>query len=148
MSQQDVDNAIGAIEAWNRVDLPAFLDAWHPNCEWRPAFPKGTEGSGMVFRGLEAIERAWHGVREAWEKYQLEVEDARMAGEALLVLGHIYLRGAESHVELDSPWSAVVRFRDGKVVSAWDWLDHAPALEAVGLSSPGFGAGSEDNSRE
>ena len=54
-----------------------------------------------------------------------------MPGEDLVVLGHIYLRGAESGVELDSPWSAVVRFRDGRLVRAWDWLDHSPALEAA-----------------
>jgi len=129
-----MDTAREAIAAWNRRDLPAFLDAWHVDCEWRPAFPKGTEGSGTVFHGHDAITRAWHGVREAWEKYQLDVEDARMVGDDLLVLGHIYLRGLESQVELDSPWSAVVRFREGKLISAWDWLDHAPALAAVGLA--------------
>jgi ketosteroid isomerase-like protein len=125
--------AANAIDAWNRQDLEGFLDVWHPDCEWRPAFPKGTEGSGMVFRGRDAIADAWHGVREAWEKYQLDVEDARMVDETLLVLGHIYLRGIESGVELDSPWSAIVRLRDGMILSAWDWLDHASPLEALGL---------------
>ncbi len=133
MSQDNAQVALYGIEAWNRQDLVVFLEAWHPECEWRPAFPKGTEGSGMVFRGHEGITRAWHGVREAWEEYRLEVEDARMTGEDLVVLGHIYLRGAESRVELDSPWSAVVRFREGKIISAWDWLDHASALEAASL---------------
>jgi ketosteroid isomerase-like protein len=134
MLPDHVQVALNAIQAWNRQDLVAFLEGWHPECEWRPAFPKGTQGSGMVFRGHEGVTQAWHGVREAWEEYRLEVEDSRMVGEDLAVLGHIYIRGAGSGVELDSPWSAVVRFRDGKVVSAWDWLDHVSALEAVGLS--------------
>ena len=132
MSHENVEIAQNAIDAWNRQDLDAFVEAWHPDCEWRPAFPKGTEGSGMVFRGREGVTRAWHGVREAWEKYRLEVEHARPVGDELLVLGHIYLEGAESQVGLDSPWSAVLRFSDGKVISAWDWLDHASAIEAMG----------------
>jgi ketosteroid isomerase-like protein len=48
------------------------------------------------------------------------------------VLGHLYARGAGSGLEIDSPWSAVVRFRDGKVFEARDWLDHARGLEAAG----------------
>jgi hypothetical protein len=27
----------------------------------------------------------------------------------------------------------IARFRESKVVSAWDWLDHDSALKAVGL---------------
>ncbi len=121
-----------AVDAWNRQDLSAFLRTWHANAEWRPAFPEGTEGSGSVFRGHEEIARAWRNVREAWAEYRVEPADARMVGESLLVLGRVYTRGATSGVEIDSEWSAVVRFQDGKIVSAWDWLDHAHALEAVG----------------
>jgi ketosteroid isomerase-like protein len=113
---QNTETAERAINAWNRCDLDAFLREWHVECEWRPAFPKGTQGTGSVFHGHAALAQAWQGVRDA-----------------LLVLGSIYARGTRSEVALESPWSAVVRFRDGKLVSAWDWLDHAPALKAVGL---------------
>jgi ketosteroid isomerase-like protein len=134
MSQENVATALRAIDAWNRQDLEAFVDTWHPNAEWRPAFPEGTEGSGSVFRGHESIERAWHNVREAWAEYRVESDNARMVGESLLVLGRIYARGARSDIEIDSDWSAVLRFKEGKIISAWDWLDHEHALQAVGLS--------------
>ena len=134
MSQENVEVVRSAIEAWNRQDLPGFLEAWHADAEWRPAFPQGTEGADTVYRGLDGVSRAWRNVRAAWTEYRLEVEDARMVGEDLVVLGHIYVRGASSGVEIDSAWSAIVRFSDGKVISAWDWLDHAHALEAAGLS--------------
>ncbi len=88
----------------------------------------------MVYRGREGVREAWGNVRAAWTEYRLEVENARMAGEDLVVLGHIYVRGAASGVEIDSDWSAIVRFRDDKVISAWDWLDHAHAVEAAGLT--------------
>jgi uncharacterized protein YndB with AHSA1/START domain len=65
----------------------------------------------------------------------VEADDARIVGESLLVLGRIHTRGARSGLEIDSDWSAVVQFKDGKAISAWDWLDHAPALEAVGCRS-------------
>jgi ketosteroid isomerase-like protein len=134
MSQENVTLAQQAIEAWNRLDLDAFMTAWHPEAEWRPAFPKGTEGTGGVFRGHDGIREAWRNVRAAWSVYQVEPQDVRMVDDSLLVLGRIFARGETSEIEIDSDWSAVLRFRDDKVISAWDWLDHKPALEAVGLS--------------
>jgi ketosteroid isomerase-like protein len=129
---ENVETVRRAIDAWNRQDLAGFLEAWHPDAEWWPAFPQGTEGRDTVYRGADDISRAWANVRAAWTEYRLEVEHARTVGEDLVVLGHIYVRGASSGVEIDSAWSAVVRFRDGKVISAWDWLDHEHALEAAG----------------
>jgi ketosteroid isomerase-like protein len=134
MSEENVEVVRRAIDAWNRTDLSGFLEAWHPDAEWRPAFPQGTEGRDTVYRGHEGVSQAWRNVRGAWTEYRLEVEDARISGEDLVVLGHIYVRGASSGVEIDSAWSAIVRFRDDKVISAWDWLDHASALEAAGRS--------------
>ena len=134
MSQENVALAQRAIEAWNRLDLDAFMTAWHPEAEWRPAFPKGTEGTGGVFRGHDGIREAWHNVRAAWSVYQVEPQEVRMVDDSLLVLGRIFARGETSEIEIDSDWSAVLRYRDDKVISAWDWLDHKPALEAVGLS--------------
>jgi ketosteroid isomerase-like protein len=67
MSEENVPESVEtmkrAIEAWNREDLDAFLTTWHPECEWRPAFPRSLEGVGVVHRGHEGIARAWHGVR-------------------------------------------------------------------------------------
>jgi ketosteroid isomerase-like protein len=134
MSQENVEVATRAIDAWNRCDLVAFLQEWHSDCEWRPAFPKGTEGTGSVFRGHEGIDRAWGAVRVAWTVYRLDVEEARTVGDELLVLGDIFARGARRGIELESPWGAVVRFRDRKLMSAWDWLSREEALKAVGLA--------------
>jgi ketosteroid isomerase-like protein len=134
MSQEHVETATRAIEAWNKLDLDAFMEEWHPEAEWRPAFPKGTQGTGSVFSGLDGIQAAWHNVRTAWSVYQVEPQEVRMVGDALLVLGRIHARGEASGLEIDSDWSAVLRYREGKVVSAWDWLDHKSALEAVVLS--------------
>ncbi len=133
MSQENLQAATRAIDAWNRCDLAVFLQEWHSDCEWRPAFPKGTEGTGSVFRGHAGITTAWRAVRVAWTVYRLDVVEARWVGEELLLLGHIFARGAASGIELESPWGAVLRFRDGRLMSAWDWLSHEEALEAVVL---------------
>jgi hypothetical protein len=73
-------------------------------------------------------------VREAWDTYRLDVSGSRITDSGLVVLGHIHLRGKESEIELESDWSALVTFKDGKLLTAWDWLDHASALQAAGLS--------------
>jgi ketosteroid isomerase-like protein len=134
MSQeQDVEVGAQSVVAWNNCDLDGFLEAWHPDCEWRPAFPKGTEGTGSVFRGHAGMRRAWDAVRVAWTVYRLDGEEARWVGDDLVVLGDIYAKGAMSGIELEAPWGAVLNFRDGKIVRAWDWLSREKALEAVGL---------------
>jgi ketosteroid isomerase-like protein len=131
---QWLESARRAIDAWNREDLNAFLETWHPECEWRPAFPRSLEGVGAVYHGREGIARAWRGVRAVWEEYRLDPEDAQVVGGKLVVVGRVYARGKESGLELDSGWSAVISFRDGMAISAWDWLDRDEALKAASLS--------------
>jgi ketosteroid isomerase-like protein len=140
MSSPNVAAVQSGIEAWNRLDLEGFMAMWHPDAEWRPAFPKGTEGAGGVFRGEQGIRDAWVSVRAAWEEYRVETETTRMVGDDMLVLGRIHARGKTSGIEIDSPWSAVVTFQDGLASRAWDWLDHGPALEAVAERSDPAGA--------
>ena len=117
MSQENVALAQQAIEAWNRLDLDAFMTAWHPEAEWRPAFPKGTEGTGGVFRGHDGIREAWHNVRAAWSVYQVEPQEVRMVDDSLLVLGRIFARGETSEVAVqpeDGPADILVTV-DGQV---------------------------------
>jgi ketosteroid isomerase-like protein len=132
-SEDWVETARRAIEAWNRVDLDAFLETWHPECEWRPAFPRSLEGVGIVYRGRDGIARAWHGVRAVWAVYLLDPEDAQLVGGKLVVVGQVSGRGRQSGLELESGWSALAGYRDGLLISAWDWLDRDAAFEAVGV---------------
>ena len=81
----------------------------------------------------KGIARAWNGVRAVWDEYRLDPEDAQVVDDKLVVMGRVYARGKESGLALDSGWSAVISFRDGLAISAWDWLDREEALEAVGL---------------
>jgi len=140
MSQENVgspawiETARRAIDAWNRGDLDAFLGEWHPDCEWRPAFPRSLEGVGTVYRGREGIARAWRGVRAVWEEYRLVPEDTQVVGERLVVIGRVFARGKESGLQLDSGWSGLASFRENLTASAWDWLDRDEALRAAGLS--------------
>jgi ketosteroid isomerase-like protein len=134
MADARIELALRGIEAWNRGDLDAFMEMWHPDAQWRPAFPEATEGAGSVFQGHEGIRRAWRNVRAAWSVYEVEPRDARIGSDRLLVLGRIHARGITSGVEIDSDWSAVVGFRDGLAVSAWDWLDHEQGLEEFARS--------------
>jgi ketosteroid isomerase-like protein len=129
-----IDTARRAIAAWNDENLNAFLETWHPDCEWRPAFPRSLEGVGTVYRGRDGIARAWHGVRAIWDDYRLEIERAQVLdGDRLVSIGHVSARGKQSGLSLDSGWSALSAYRDGLTFSAWDWLDRDEAREAVGL---------------
>ena len=87
-----IETLARAIGAWNRQDLDAFLETWHPDCEWRPAFPRSLEGVGTTYRGRDGIARAWHGVLAVWDEYLLDPEDARVVGDRLVAVGHVRAR--------------------------------------------------------
>ena len=53
-SPQGFENLRRGVEAWNREDLDAFLETWHPDCEWRPAFPEASKGLGPCIGAAKA----------------------------------------------------------------------------------------------
>jgi len=55
-------------------------------------------------------------------------------GDAVLRLGRLRVTGQASGVEMESEFAQHVVMRDGLIVSSRDYLSHAEALEAAGLS--------------
>src|ERR1700709_1944393 len=80
MSEANVENFKGGVEAWNRDDFDAWIDRFDPEAEWFALME--------VFRGQA-------GARQAWESFkgdmQLTVrfDDIRDLGESVLALGEI-----------------------------------------------------------
>jgi ketosteroid isomerase-like protein len=51
MSQENVDTALAALEAWTRRDVEALVALLDPEIEWRPAFQTLLCGEAAVYRG-------------------------------------------------------------------------------------------------
>ena len=130
MSQENVELAYRAAEAFNRRDLDAVLALMDDDVE---AIPRGARMEGS-YHGHDGIRRLWENVFAVWPDFIVQAVEVRDLGDltvtALRTRGH----GAGSDVPLDeSVWQAT-RWRHGKCVW-WRTFDtRAEALEAAGLS--------------
>jgi ketosteroid isomerase-like protein len=135
MSQENVEAIRRGIEAWNADDLDAFLAELDPEVEWHPSIEPALEGGETTWRGLDSARKAWDDYRGgAWERLTIRVQEIRDLGESVLILSHIDLTARTTGLEFHQEVGQLMTFRDGKVHRSQDFLSHAEALEAAGLS--------------
>ena len=63
-----------------------------------------------------------------------QIQEVRDLGDSVLVLGHLDVSGRTSGVEFSQELGQLVTFRGGKILRTQDFLTHAEALQAAGLS--------------
>jgi ketosteroid isomerase-like protein len=125
----------GGLEAFNRRDLDALLLGFHPASEVHP--PREFVEAGL----WEACYRGPAGYREfvsSWSEVfgadvRLEPVELIDLGEMLVVLSNVSVRAQASGVPVTQKWASVSTLKDGWVIKHQHYLDHAEALEAVGL---------------
>ena len=130
MSQENVEIAKAAIEAWNAGDMDAFRELYDPDIIMRP--PERWPEPGP-FVGREAVMREWEQTRETWDNDIVEpISDFIDAGDRVVVR-HVWRgvgKGPESNIETTNVWT----IRKGRIYYQEFFWDHDEALEAVGLS--------------
>jgi ketosteroid isomerase-like protein len=135
MSQENVETVWRALEAWNTDDFDAFLAELDPEVEVHPAIEPALEGGETTYRGLDGARKAWddyHG--GAWERLTVQIQEIRDLGDSVLVLSHIDLTARTTGLEFHEELGQLITFRGGKAVRSQDFLSHAEAIEAAGLS--------------
>ena len=131
MSQENVEVATQAIEAFNETDVNAFVLLTTPDFEWSPSM---VAIEGTIFRGREGIRSYFRSLGGAWEKFHIHRDRFRTAEDLVVMLGRLEGRGVGSGVPVHSSLGMVFDFRDGMISRIRGFLDHAEALEAAGLS--------------
>ena len=131
MSQENVEVATQAIDAFNESDVPAFAALTTPDFEWSPSM---VAIEGETYRGRTGIENYFGTLDNAWEKFQILRDGFRDLGDVVIMLGRLEGRGKGSGVPVDSPLGMVFDLRGGAIARIRGYLDHAEALEAAGLS--------------
>jgi ketosteroid isomerase-like protein len=135
MSRENVETVQRVVEAWNADDLDAFLAELDAEVEWHPAIEPGLEGETTTYRGHDDARKIWRQDRgEAWERLTNRPQEFRDLGESVLALGHMDLTARKTGIEFSQELGEVFDFRAGKIVRIRDFLTHADALAAVGLS--------------
>jgi ketosteroid isomerase-like protein len=131
MARSDVELLRQAVDAWNRRDPDLWRRYATPDVEWTPAGPAAVEGT--VYRGYDEVAAGLEGVWETWDEVLFEESEVREAGDTLLWLGRIRLRGASSQVALDQEFAVHATLRNGKLARIHAFLSRQDALQAAGL---------------
>ena len=135
MSQENVEIARAAFEAWNagELQLQDVLSHFHPD---RVYHPRADEPDPSPHVGRDAYERLVYGFVDSFSEVTfevLELIDARDHVIASTVL-HAVLRGQGSaSAGVSDTYVFVYKLRDGLIVEGWEYRTKQEALEAVGL---------------
>jgi ketosteroid isomerase-like protein len=133
VAKENVEIARRSYEAWNRGDLDAWLEAAHPDIEFRTAqLFSDTEG---VYRGIDGMRKFWETFRDPWESIQIEIEHLDAIGDDR-VLGLVWFRGRGlgSGAEASIQYANLSSFDNGQVTLVIGFSDWDQARKAAGLS--------------
>jgi uncharacterized protein len=130
MSEENVQivrNAVERFQATGEMSPGMTVEdvAWHDP----PDFP-----DAQVHIGIDGVVNALGVWADAWDDWQIEIDEFVDAGERVLVRGKQRGRGKETGVLVEQPLCLVYLMRDGKAVEVRAFFDEGQALEAAGLS--------------
>ena len=130
MSQENVELAYQAYDAFNRRDWDAFLSLMDDEIEVESRLVVMEGG----YYGHQGMRRWWTDFLGAFPDYICEVEELRDLGD--VTLGHVrgWGHSAGSDTPIVDPFWQPNRWVNGKCVWWRNCLTEAEALEAVGLT--------------
>jgi ketosteroid isomerase-like protein len=129
MSQENVEIIRRFIEQWNQTrefpwglvdpDIVYVIDP--------PAWLAGT------YRGHAEVKDVVRRTLEIYDEFRFEGDEFIDAGDSIVALGAVHVRGALSGAGAVQTAAIESRVRDGRVVAIRAYLDRDAALEAAGL---------------
>ena len=129
MSQENVEVVRAAFEAGNSGDMDALREMYDPDVIAR--MPEGWPEPSFV--GREAVMREFEQLRETFDATAVRpIGDFIEAGDRVVVRLAYH---AEGHgPEMNFEMTQVFTVRNGKILYREYFLDHAEALETLGLA--------------
>jgi len=130
MSQENVDRATRAIDAFNETDVGSFAALTTRDFEWSPSM---AAIEGEIFKGREGIEKYFASLDGAWERFHILSDEFRDRSDLVVMLGRLQGRGKGSGVPVDAALGMVFDFDSGLISRIRGYLDHDEALRVAGL---------------
>ena len=131
MSEDNVDLARRAYEAFNRGDVETVLTLVDENVEIASRLAPLGEGS---YHGHEGVRRWFQNLWDTFPDWRSELVELRDAGDITVGTVRIRGHGRESGAPLDQTIWQVMQWRNGECVRLTPYDSEAEALEAAGLS--------------
>jgi len=121
-----------AIEAYNRRNVEALLRELDTEIEWRPVLPVVLGGDATVYRGHEGVRQLLRDLDEVLAERHLDFSEIREAGDQVVAIGSLRIRGKSSGALSESPFGCVAELKNGKLTRIQTHLDPSDALEHLG----------------
>lgn len=131
MSQENVENAWRAIEAFNSGDLDRAFEWTDPEIEWVVA---REHPNAATHRGRDAVASYFREWQDTLNEMHLNIDRVVEAGDSVVTIGKVSGVGAGSGAPIEIPIAFVSEVREGKTVRVEEYLNPGQALKAVGLS--------------
>ena len=130
MSEEDLDALRKVYAAWARGDFHVGAELFDPDIEFvlNPDWP-----DPGVYRGLEAMQRAWGNYLRTWQDWRGEAQEFISAGDRVFVAVRLRARGRGSDAPIDTAGFNVWTMRGGKAVRLALYLDREKALRDAGI---------------
>src|SRR4051794_4552808 len=127
MSQENVEAARRAHDAFNRRDLDAFLAFMDPEVELGVRI---TQMEGRPYlRGHDDIREWWRDMFAVFPDFKIELLEVRDFGDSVIIAMRMRGHGVDSSVPFDEAVWAAVKVRDGKATWWQSFRSEAEALE-------------------
>jgi ketosteroid isomerase-like protein len=121
-------------EAYNRGDLAVCMLIYHPDVEFLRSEEHSATGLKANYQGIESYREFAAEWSSGWGEHRFEPRELIDLGDRFLVLTELSAHGEGSGISLTQDHAMLATFDDnGRVIQQQDFLDHAEALEAVGL---------------
>jgi ketosteroid isomerase-like protein len=92
-------------------------------------------GMAGPFRGAAGFRAGWREWLQPFDRFRIDTQDARTAPDGRIVLlAATFATLQDSPVEVEQPSAVVYQVRDGRIVAADHYLEHAQALRDAGLA--------------
>ena len=123
------------VEAYNRRDLDAVVTAYRPDMEYYPYREFVEAGlAEPVYRGPSGYRAYIEATYDVWGTgVRLEPTELIDLGDRIVLLADMPMQAQASGVSLAQTYAGVSTLKHGRVIRNDDFLNHAEALELVGL---------------
>jgi ketosteroid isomerase-like protein len=132
MSEENIGIVRAAAHAFNAEGVDSFIAYCDPDIEWRTT---GRFADSGAYRGHAGIRRAFAEFEEDIGELRSVVEDARAAGDRVIVRTRLLGRGARGDVPIDQPLTYLVTLRGGKIIEIRTFARAEEAIEAARLAT-------------
>jgi ketosteroid isomerase-like protein len=125
-SDEQIRAAYAAFNDRDELDTELFHDdvEWHNAPEWPGA---------SIHRGIEAVVTDLRQQFDAWDEARYEPVEIIRAGDRVVVLLHVVVKGKASGIPSGMEGSHVLTLRDGKVARVQAFMTREQGLAAAGL---------------